>query len=172
MKAAAPPRPPPTQIVVGVAAKQVSKDPRTRLVTFALGSCIGVTVWDPITHVGGMLHYLLAQPVAGADDTASRPFMYATTGLDALFASVAALGTLHSRLIVCAAGAAEVLRDGGMFAIGERNRTMMRRVFWKENIVLAAEDTGGNAARNLGLDVGTGRVWIKTRGQEKQLWPR
>ena len=48
-------------VVVDIADFQVSNDPRVDLVTYSLGSCIGVAIWDRETRVGGMIHYMLAE---------------------------------------------------------------------------------------------------------------
>lgn len=48
-------------IVVGVSDMKVSKDPDSVLVTYSLGSCIGVAIWDRMAHVGGMLHFMLPE---------------------------------------------------------------------------------------------------------------
>lgn len=142
-----------------------------QIVTHALGSCIGLTVWDPVTKVGGMLHYMLAQSSDRAKAERS-PFMYATSGIPALFREVYRLGGTKERLIVCAAGGSEILDDKVGFGIGKRNHTMMRKLFWKNGIAIHAEDTGGCHARHLTLDLETGTVSIRIKSEDRILWPR
>ncbi len=158
--------------VVGIADLAVVVGPRARIVTYALGSCIGLTAYDPIAKVGGMLHFMLAQPAAGSDDAERKPWMFGSSGVPDLIRRVIELGGSRGRLVFCAAGAAEVIQDCGTFAIGQRNRTILRKLFWKENLAIAAEDTGGNAARNLTLDLATGSVSVRMKGEERQLWPK
>jgi len=156
--------------VVGVGDLAVGRGPGGPLITFALGSCIGLTVYDPASRVGGLLHAMLASPVS-EESAATRPFMFISTGVPELFRRVIELGARKERLVVCVAGAAEILTDGNGFQIGRRNRTMVRRLFVKNNIVVAAEDTGGTAARTMALDLHTGEVTIKSKRETTTLWP-
>lgn len=156
------------QLVVGVADLQLSNDPNARIITYALGSCIGVTAWDRQAKIGGMLHFMLPEPPEKAGE--GKQAMYATSGITALFDRLAALGARRENLVVCAAGAAEIMSGGGLFAVGQRNRTMMRKIFWRLNVVVAGEDTGGNSPRTMTLDVGSGEVVIKAKGADRVLW--
>lgn len=157
-------------IVVGVADMAVGAVSVGHLVTYALGSCIGLSAYDPVARVGGLLHYMLPQPTEAGDSPLAKPFMYATTGIPLLFRRLLELGARKERLQVCAAGGAEILEGGSMFAIGRRNHTMLRKIFWKDGIVLAAEDIGGNQARTMSLVMASGEVRIRTRGIENVLW--
>jgi chemotaxis protein CheD len=155
--------------VVGVGDMLTGQGPGGQIVTYALGSCIGLTVFDPVTHTGGLLHAMLAKPTS-EKAAEKKPFMFITTGVPMLFKKVQALGAQRDRLVVCVAGAAEILNDGNGFQIGRRNRTMIRKLFFKNNIVVAAEDTGGNHARTMILDLSTGQVSLKNRGKVVILW--
>ncbi|CAK9062681.1 Probable chemoreceptor glutamine deamidase CheD 1, partial [Durusdinium trenchii] len=135
---------------------RVSNDPNATLVTYALGSCIAVTVFDPVTHVGGMLHLMLPQSSQSPEKAKTNPCMFADLGIPMLFKSAYELGAKKERLVVCAAGGAEILADGGHFKIGSRNRTMLRKLFWKNSILLAAEDTGGSQSRTMTLRLSDG----------------
>jgi chemotaxis protein CheD len=156
--------------VVGIGDVQVLHANSGLVTTHALGSCIGVTLFDPAAHVGGMLHYMLPQPGRGAEVPLVKIATYATTGLPELFKRAYELGAVKERLIVCAAGAANLLEDTAGFQIGRRNRTMLRKLFWKNNITLAAEDTGGSEARTMKFDLSTGTVHIVNKGKERVLW--
>lgn len=161
---------PSTGVVVGVADMAVARESQGQLVTYALGSCIGLTAYDPVAKVGGLLHFMLPQPAEQADPRELKPFMYATTGIPLLFRRLAEAGARKERLVVCAAGGAEIINDAGVFAIGKRNRTILRKVFWKDGTILAAEDTGGGLARTMTLVLATGDVKIRTRDREALLW--
>ncbi|MBX3373823.1 MAG: chemotaxis protein CheD [Phycisphaeraceae bacterium] len=158
------------RIVVGVADARTSCDPAAELITFALGSCIGVTLFDPVARVGGMLHFMLPMSSLNPEKAAANPAMFGDTGIPALFHAVYALGARKERLVVCAAGGAELLSDDGQFRIGHRNRTLVRRIFWKNGVLLAAEETGGTISRTLVLSMAGGRVTIRNRSEERVLW--
>jgi chemotaxis protein CheD len=159
-----------TGIVVGVADLGIGTAAHGQLITYALGSCIGLTAYDPVARVGGLLHFMLPQPGEGADARESRPCMYGSTGIPLLFRRLLDQGAQLPRLILCAAGGAEIIQDAGVFAIGKRNTTILRKVFWKDGTKLAAEDTGGNVARTMTLNLSTGEVRIRTRDQDRALW--
>lgn len=157
--------------VVGVADMVVLKGPAAEIVTHALGSCIGVTIYDPTTHVGGMLHFMLPDSKINSEKATDNPAMFADTGIPNLFKQAYELGATKENLIVCAAGGAEVLSDGGHFKIGSRNRTVLRKIFWKNNVLLSADDTGGNNSRTLHLSLADGTVTVRHRGKGEVLWP-
>jgi len=159
------------RLVVGIAAMEVSDDPSAMLVTYALGSCIAVTVYDPVTHIGGMLHLMLPQSSQSPEKAKTNPCMFADLGIPMLFKSAYELGAKKERLVVAAAGGAEILADGGHFKIGSRNRTMLRKLFWKNNILLAAEDTGGTQSRTMTLRLSDGYTAVKSKNEERALWP-
>ncbi len=158
------------RITVGVADLQVSNDTTASIITHALGSCIGVTVYDPVARVGGMLHFMLPSGRGDAEKAKANPAMFGDTGVPLLFRSCYDLGASKERLIVCAAGGAEIMNDAGQFKIGSRNRTILRQLFWKNNILLAADETGGSISRTLQIDLADGRVSFRHKGKEKMLW--
>jgi len=157
--------------VVGVADLAVLKGPNAEIITHALGSCIGVTIYDPTTKVGGLLHFMLPDSKINDEKAANNPAMFADTGIPILFKKAYELGAKKENLIVCAAGGAEVLSDGGHFKIGSRNRTVLRKIFWKNNVLLSADDTGGNNSRTLHLSLADGTVTVRNRGNGAVLWP-
>ena len=159
------------KLVVGVADLVVSDNADAMIITYALGSCIGVTVYDPVVKVGGMLHFMLPTAKVKGEDAEKKRAMFADTGVPDLFRACYELGASKERLIVCAAGGAEVLADDGHFKVGSRNRTMLRKIFWKNSILLAADDTGGNMSRTLTLQLSDGRVAVRNKGKERILWP-
>ncbi len=161
---------PATGVVVGVADMAIARESQGHLVTYALGSCIGLSAFDPVAKVGGLLHFMLPQPAEHADPKDLKPYLYATTGIPLMFRKLVEAGARKERLILCAAGGAEIINDAGVFAIGKRNRTILRKVFWKDGTIIAAEDTGGGLARTMTVNLSTGEVKIRTRDKDGPLW--
>lgn len=157
-------------LVVGVADMAIGRETHGRLITYALGSCIGLSAFDPVARIGGLLHYMLPQPAEQVDVKTLKPAMYATTGIPLLLRRLADAGAQQSRLVVCAAGGAEILEGAATMAIGKRNRTALRKVLWKMGVALVAEDTGGTLARTMTLDLQRGDVSIRSRTAETILW--
>lgn len=159
------------KIIVGVADICLTDNVDALIVTYALGSCIGVTVYDPVAKVGGLLHFMLPQGDLSLEKAKAKPAMFGDTGIPLLFKSCYELGAKKERLIVCAAGGAEVLCDEGHFKIGSRNRTLLRKIFWKNGILLAGDETGGSVSRTLSLRMQDGAVNVSGQGTERALWP-
>lgn len=155
--------------VVDIADMQVSGDPLVTLVTYSLGSCIGVSIWDPVVHAGGMLHYMLPESSLSLEKAKANPDMFADTGIPHLFRAVYELGAVKKRLIVKVAGGSQLLDNNGTFNIGKRNYVMLRKIFWKNGVLIDSEDVGGSVSRTVRLDVQTGRVTIRNRGKEVEL---
>lgn len=156
-------------LVVDIADVSVSKDPTQTLVTYSLGSCIGIAIWDPSARVGGMLHYMLPDSAISPEKATAAPAMFADTGIPKLFKSAYEIGAVKSRLIVKVAGGSQLMDDSGTFNIGKRNYLALRKIFWKNGVMIAAEDVGGSASRTMRLNLGTGEVTIKSRAEEVLL---
>jgi chemotaxis protein CheD len=154
------------QLVVGVGDGGVSRDPDTVLVTYALGSCVAVMLHDPLAGVAGMVHYMLPESSMSAEKSDQRPWMFADTGISCLLRATLELGADKRRLVVFAAGGAQVIDDGGVFNIGKRNCLALRKALWRFGLVAHAEEIGGTVARTVRLEVGTGRVWLQAAGHQ------
>jgi len=108
-------------LVVGISDCKVSNDQESTLITYALGSCIAVVLYDPATKVGGLLHYMLPESALDVQKAQENPYMFADTGIKALLKEVAANGAQARRMVVRLAGGAQVLDSQGVFQIGKRN---------------------------------------------------
>jgi chemotaxis protein CheD len=139
------------------------------IVTYALGSCIAVIVHDPVRRAGGMIHYMLPLSALSLEKARARPAMFADTGIPLLFQSMYRLGCDKRDLVVKVAGGGALYDDQGLFAIGQRNYTVLRNMFWKAGVMIAAEDVGGSRSRTARLHVGTGRCTVTSQGQEVEL---
>ncbi len=157
-----------SSLVVGIGDCKVSGDQSDTLVTHALGSCIGITLHDPVAKVAGLLHYMLPEAGLDAAKASQRPYMFADTGIPMLLQNAYKLGAMKSRLIVMAAGGAQMLDPHGTFNIGQRNHTAMRKIFWKAGIVVHREEVGGSTSRTIRIEVGSGRVKLSRPGEPEQ----
>ena len=155
--------------VVDIADFAVTDNPRDALITYSLGSCIGVTLWDPEVRVGGMIHYMLPESSLSPEKAKAIPAMFADSGIPVLFRAAYKLGAVKKRLVVKVAGGSQLLDDNGTFNIGKRNYVMLRKIFWRNGVLIDAENVGGVISRTLKMNVGTGRVTIRSRGKEVEL---
>ncbi len=156
--------------VVGVADMKISSEPGDIVVTHALGSCLGVAVYDPVAHIGGILHVMMPTSTLNPDKAKANPYMFVDTGIPAFFRELYAVGGIKRRLIVKVAGGANVHSvNGDRFAIGKKNHIMLRKIFWKNGVLVEAENVGGNCARTMYLELSNGRVWLSSAGIDKEL---
>jgi len=156
------------RLVVGVADMKLGRDEDV-LITFALGSCLGVTVYDPEVKLGGLLHAMLPQAKINKEKAQANPYMFVDTGVPRLFQEIYSLGGKKERLIVKACGCGKPLGKNEMFRIGERNFTMLKKMLWKNNILLKAFDVGGNKSRTVKFSLEDGRVVVSNNGKEWEL---
>lgn len=157
------------RLTVGVSEMCVSRNPGDLIVTHALGSCIGLAIHDPVARVGGLLHYMLPLSKIDNDKKEINPFMYGDTGIPALFNEVYKNGAKKETITVVMAGGADILENCNYFNIGARNIAIARKMFWKNGIMIAAENTGGSKPRTLYLEIGTGKTWMTTGSERTDL---
>lgn len=152
------------KIIVGIADMQMTKNPDVTLITYSLGSCIGVTLYDPVVKVGGLLHFMLPDSQIDIQKAQKNPWMFADTGLPLFFKEAYQLGAEKKRIQVKVVGGAQILDDSGYFNIGKRNYMALRKICWANNILIQAEDVGGNMNRTVSIELSSGKVWVKTSG--------
>lgn len=156
-------------IVVNVSDAKSSSDPESRLLTHALGSCIGVMLYDDSSRVAGMLHFQLPSASVSPNRAAENPAMFADTGMTLLLQQMQELGAANNRLRVKIAGGAEMLNDAKMFNIGRRNHAAIRKILWQNGLMIQGEDVGGKLPRTVRMNVADGTVTIKSNSEETTL---
>lgn len=159
-------------VVVSIAEMKLSSLVGETLVTHALGSCIGLAIYDPHARVGGLLHAMLPSSAQDAKKALENPCTYVDSGVAHLFRESYKLGLQKSRAIVCGAGCAATnpsQQGSDFFQIGKRNEIMLRKLLWKNGVILHAADFGGSVSRTLMLDIATGEVRVKAMMSETIL---
>ena len=140
------------------------------LVTYALGSCIGLCFQDPALHLGALLHVMLPMNMEAGRKNA---FKYADTGIRETVRQMTSQGALKSRITVKIAGGAkmfEIAGGSGLGNIGQRNIESVHTILRQEGIRLLAENVGGTVARTLLFDVASGQGCIKSYGRQDILF--
>lgn len=158
------------EIHVGIADYKVTGKPH-RLITVGLGSCVGVSLYDPGTGVGGLLHVMLPEARQAAGN-ALKPAKYADTGIAVLVDALRRRGASLRRLEAKLAGGAQMFAGADekfLFNIGQRNAEVARRVLKDLGIRVLAEDAGGTSGRTMILDTATGQVIIRTLGAKVRV---
>jgi chemotaxis protein CheD len=158
-------------LTVGVGDCKVSNGAESVLATYALGSCIAVAIHDPVAAVGGLLHFMLPESSLNPDKASQNPFMFADTGIPLLFHAAYQLGAEKRRLVVRAAGGAQVMDENGVFNIGKSNHLALRKILWKAGVMIHGEEIGGTTSRTVRLEVATGRFLIRGPGLADREMP-
>lgn len=135
------------------------------LVTYALGSCIGLCFYDARLRLGALLHIMLPLNMEAGR---THPMKYADTGIKETLRQLEAKGASRRRLTVKIAGGAKMFEVSGssLGNIGQRNIESVHTILRRESIPLLAEDVGGSVARTLLFDVGSGQGCIRCYGRK------
>ncbi len=161
----------PRLIVVGISDCAISAGAGVSLITYALGSCIAMAAWDPVTGAGGLLHIILPESTLNPQKAADNPWMFADTGVPRLVQNLTGRGADPRRLVVRLAGGAQVMDRNGVFNIGKRNYMAVRKVLWKAGILISGEAVGGDVSRTVRLDLGSGCFYVREGGREERELP-
>lgn len=164
---------------VGISEMRTSDNRDDVLVTYSLGSCIGLILYEPSSCVGGMIHCMLPSSEIDPAKAQSAPYMFVDTGVPMLIEAVlnmaghsarndgAVPSTVHLKARL--AGAASLLNSKETFNIGHRNYIALRKLLWEHRIEVVAEETGGSVARTLYFHMRSGKTIIRSRGEEREL---
>lgn len=150
--------------IVGIADMKIARSEGT-LITYALGSCIGICLYDPVIKLGGMVHIMLPEALSSGNQNV---FKYADTGIRETIRKMEVFGARKERLVAKIAGGAkmfDVQATGPLGNIGDRNIVSTKTILKMEGIKLLKEDTGANYARTLSFDVSNGMARIKVFGK-------
>lgn len=156
------------KISVGIADMKMTRQEGV-LITYALGSCIGVSFYDPMIKLGALLHIMLPEKSGSKD---GNVFKFADTGIRETLRKLSAFGAVKSRMVCKIAGGAkmfEMKSTGGLGNIGERNTANVRQILKAEGLKVVGEDVGANYARTMLLDVTTGHVCIRSAGKPERI---
>lgn len=146
-------------IEVGVGEIALGEAP-DRLMTSALGSCVGVVVWDPARRVGAMAHVMLPDPGGSVDGALDR---FASHAVPFVVGRMHRSGSMRRRLVAkLAGGAAMFAADTMLSSIGRRNVEAVRHQLALLHVPILAEDTGGGHARTIEFDLATGVLVVRS----------
>lgn len=149
-------------IKVGMADYKVARNPAS-LISYGLGSCVGIALYDPMAKVGGLAHIML--PDSTQARSSENPAKFADTCLPLMLDDLLKLGGVRSRLWAKIAGGAQMFSFANatdIMRVGERNSEAVRTVLKRLELRLLAEDCGGSYGRTVELILESGAFRIKT----------
>ncbi|MFW6457650.1 MAG: chemotaxis protein CheD [Planctomycetota bacterium] len=149
---------------VGIGDMCVSVDPTDVLVTYSLGSCVGLALYDASCGVGGLIHCMLPLSRMNKQKANARPCMFVDTGVSAMLQEMFDRGAQRKNIIARVAGGAHMLDRKRTFRVGQRNYAVLRKILWKNDILIESDDVGGTVSRTMFFHVGSGDTAIKTGG--------
>ena len=157
-------------VKVGMADLKVAKAPDS-LITLGLGSCIGLTLYDPVLKLGGMVHYMLPDSTKLKNNQNIAKF--GDTGIRELYRLMVEQGASPRRMVAKIAGGAKMFEVSGlseMGHVGARNAEEAKIMLKELKIPLIAEDTGLNYGRTIEFSAETGELLVKSVGKENKVF--
>lgn len=157
------------KLVVGIADMKMARQ-NGMLITYALGSCIGICLYDPLIQLAALVHIMLP---LNMETGRKSPLKYADTGIRETLRQMEGKGAARTRIVAKIAGGArmfEVAGGGNLGNIGQRNIESTHMVLRREGIRLLREDVGGSVARTLLFDAASGQACVRSYGKPELIF--
>ena len=157
------------KLVVGIADMKMARQ-NGMLITYALGSCIGICLYDPLIQLAALVHIMLP---LNMETGRKSPLKYADTGIRETLRQMEGKGAARSRIVAKIAGGArmfEVAGGGNLGNIGQRNIESTHMVLRREGIRRLREDVGGSVARTLLFDAASGQACVRSYGKPELIF--
>jgi chemotaxis protein CheD len=158
-------------ISLGLGERAISRNPDDILVAYGLGSCLGISMIDPVTRIAGLLHAVLPEALNGLHPSDPGSYKYVDSGIEDMLAAMIKEGANKNRLIVRIIGGANMLISPGLttsFDIGTRNMDMARKTLQRLNMKITAEEVGGHTGRTVHVYVADSRVTVRVIGEKER----
>lgn len=160
-------------IVVGISDYNVAKNSDV-LVTYALGSCVGICLFDPLTKIAGLSHIMLPTITEFNDPRMTiQRGKYADSAIELLINDMIKSGALKIRLRAKIAGGAQMfapINNKSLAGIGERNVIAVKKELARLKIPIIAQDTGKNYGRTLYINAEDGKMRIKSVNRDECIY--
>ena len=158
-------------IKVGMAQFKVATAP-ARMMTFALGSCVGIVLYDPVSKIGGLAHVMLPSSERVQNNVNRAKFV--DTAVELMLSRMAKKGAIRNRIEAKIFGGAKMFKSvaasPGVMQIGEENVKATKAELADREIPIMAESTGGEKGRTVFFDVASGKVTVKdAQGKQERF---
>lgn len=150
-------------IVVGIGEYAISNNGEDIIRTYALGSCIALTVYSPRKRVLGMVHIALPDSSINPEVGKEKPGHFADIAIPFLLNKISSeYGCEKDELIFNIYGGAKSMQPNDVFRIGKRNIDATVKFFISNNITFSNLEIGGFISRTIEADVISGSVKMST----------
>ncbi|MCK9216656.1 MAG: chemotaxis protein CheD [Firmicutes bacterium] len=147
------------EIIVGIGEYAISNNKEDILKTFALGSCVALTIYSIRKKVLGLVHIALPCSSINSNNGYQKPGYYVDTAIPCLLNKfINQYNCSKSELIINIFGGAETSWGNDMFEVGKRNVEAVKKILTKNCVTFYSEETGGTYSRNVEADVATGTI--------------
>lgn len=154
--------------IVGISDMKMSKDPNDQIITYSLGSCLGIVLYDKTIKAASMLHVMLPDSSierVSKESTFFNHYKFVDTGIPKMMEEFQKLGANKRGLKLAVFGGARVFKTKDHFNIGKRNYVALRKNIWKFGLLISKEHVGGDVHRTVSIDVDTGLVTLNVNKQ-------
>ncbi len=151
---------------VGIGEYAISNNPGDELKTYALGSCVAIVIYDRDQKLAVLMHIALPDSNVNTEKAERSPGYFADTGVVEVLRELKTRNTMKKSVGIKLAGGSNIMDENRHFNIGKRNVLAIKKLLWKYQLGVIAEDTGGDISRTVSISVATGQVRI-TSGPNK-----
>lgn len=149
-------------ITVGLGEFRVTADPQALLACLGLGSCLGLALYEPMTRVAALAHFVLPSGGEGRPDGGGARFI--DSGVPRVVAEMERLGATRRFIFARLAGGAQVVPAARAVRVGERNVEAAIEALRALSIPIGATHVGGECGRTIRLHCATGRLVVSVVG--------
>jgi chemotaxis protein CheD len=148
--------------IVGIGEGIISNDEKDTIKTFALGSCVAITVYCSLNKIAGMAHVVLPSfDKPSRDSSNMNPYYYAATAVPFLINEICTnYGCFRNKLRIKLFGGANSIRINDTFKIGQKNIAVVKKILTDLNLLYCDKETGGTFSRTVYIDVSTGNTSV------------
>lgn len=149
-------------IEVGMGEMKTGESP-CKMITRGLGSCVAITLYDPVKKIGGMAHAML--PDIEKVKLKSNPRRFVNYVIRNMLEDLQKQGCAKERIVAKLFGGARMfsfITSESILNVGEKNVLMAKTALNELGIKLSVEETGGTFGRTTELNLETGKVLLKT----------
>ncbi len=155
------------QVTVQIADMKIKRN-TGQLITYALGSCVGISIYDPVIKLAALIHILLPET---PNPMEANPYKFANTAIQETLRKMQVFGGNKRNYVCKIAGGAQMFKSQmnatALSNIGQRNVEAVKAALRKEAVRISGEDVGQDCARTMFVDVETGTVTIRVIGKKE-----
>lgn len=144
------------KVIVGIGDSRIASNPHV-LITYSLGSCVAIILYEPYKKLASLIHALLPSPRRMPVD---NPYKYVETSIPETLNKLEKHGARKENIVAAVVGGASILKTTETLSIGKRNVETAKNTLKKLRIPIVAEDTGGTHSRTAIFDIATGTLYV------------